>query len=59
MLSVLLLSWDLGSVSKASLKSIVVRSVLKAGFLQLSPSRNVYVMCVRRVLMECLGLKPC
>lgn len=49
----------LGTVSKALLMSIVVIIVRAAGLLELRPSSVVCVMFVRRVEVECLGLKPC
>ena len=58
-LSILLLSWCLGTVLKALLKSIVVRNVLKAGFAALRLSRIVCIMYVRRVHVEWLGVRPC
>ena len=52
MLRNLLLSWYLGTVSKALLKSIGVRSDLKAGFAASRSSKIVCVRCVRRVFVE-------
>ena len=50
MLSILLLKLCLGTVSKALLlKSILVRSVLRARFPALTPSRIAYVLCERSV----------
>ena len=51
MFNILLLSWRLGIVLKLKvlLNFIFVRSVLKAGFVMLRPSRIVCVMCVRNV----------
>ena len=50
--------WCLGTMSEALLKSVVVRSVLRAGFAALRPSRNIYVMCVRGAYVEWLGQRP-
>ena len=48
----------MGAVSNILLKSIVVRSVMKAGFAALRPSRIVCVMCVKGMFVEGLGLTP-
>ena len=41
------------------LKSIVVKSVQKAGFAVLRSSRIVCVICVKRVCVDCLVLNQC
>ena len=41
--------------SKALLMSSVTRTVLSGGFGEFMPS----ITFVRRVLVECIGLKPC
>ena len=48
-----------GIVSKALLMSIAIIMVLGAGLSWFKPSRIVCVMSVRRVFVECWGLKPC
>lgn len=47
-----------GMASKALLMSNVARSVLCGGF-ELMPSKIFWVRSVRRVFVECSGLKPC
>ena len=39
--------------------SSVTRSVLCAGLAELMPSKTLCVRSVRRVFVECKGLKPC
>ena len=48
-----------GMASKALLMSSVTRSVLCAGLAELMPSKTLCVRSVRRVFVECKGLKPC
>ena len=45
--------------SKALLISSVTRSVLCGGLVELMPSNILCVRSVRRVFVECRGLKPC
>ena len=47
------------TVSKALLMSMAASNVLCAGLDWLRPSSVVCVMFVRRVVVECWGLKPC
>ena len=48
-----------GMASNALLMSSVTRSVLCAGLTELMPSKTFCVRSVRRVFVECSGLKPC
>ena len=48
-----------GMASKAFLTSIVTRSVLCGGLVELMPSNILCVRSVRSVFVECSGLKPC
>ena len=48
-----------GMASNALLMSIVTRSVLSGGLGELMPSKTLCVRSVRRVFVECSGLKPC
>lgn len=59
MLSILFMRMCRGTVSKAFMTSTADVSVRGAGLLVLRPSCIVCVMFVRRVVVECLGLKPC
>ena len=45
--------------SKALLMSNVIRSVLCGGLSELMPSKIFCVRSIRRVFVECSGLKPC
>ena len=56
---ILLMSRCLGTVSKALLISMVTTIDLNAGLDEFRPSSIVCVRFVRRVLVECWGLKPC
>ena len=49
----------LGTVSKALLMSIVARSIRCAGSGAFRPSCMCCVSAVRRIVVECLALKPC
>lgn len=48
-----------GIPSKALLMSSVTRSVLCGGLAELMPLKDLCVRSVKRVIVECSGLKPC
>ena len=58
-LSILFVRLWRGMASKALLMSSVTRSVLCGGLAELMPSKTLCVRSVRRVFVECSGLKPC
>ena len=59
MLSIFCMSRRRGTVLKALLMSIVASIVRCGGLGRFWPSSVVCVRCVRSVLVECLGRKPC
>lgn len=58
-LNILFIRLCRGMASNALLMSNVTSRVLCAGLIELMPSKILCVRSVRRVFVECRGLKPC